>query len=112
METMIGYDFQADGRYDQKYYLDTQQHLDTFMHTHVVRAFMEGREAMVTDSGDNAVFHVKGGKVEWAGGGDIQEMTSTLRALGVKQNDLQAKLRDSLEKSRQTIGYRLDGMER
>lgn len=71
-ETLIGYDFNAYGFYKQKDYLYTEEAMTAWLDVHLLPAYREGRELMVTDSGDNAVLHIKGGKVLHAGGYDVE----------------------------------------
>jgi hypothetical protein len=100
--TMIGYDFNRDGKYTEKQYLDTHAKVATFIHTTVVQAFMDKREAMITDSGDNAVFHVKAGQVLFAGGADTERFAAYLRtegrAAGVRATMAQHRDHEGMER--------------
>ena len=81
-ETLIGYEFQHDGFHRGRVYLETAVALDLYMRTVVALAFREGREVMITDSGDNAIFHVKDATVRHAGGADTDAMATILTQLG------------------------------
>lgn len=78
-ETRIGYDFNAAGMYEHKDYLYTEETMVAWMHAHVGIAFREGREIIITDTGDTTVFHIKDGKVLHARGYDVDAFTVLLR---------------------------------
>jgi hypothetical protein len=81
-ETLIGYEFQQDGFHRGRVYLKTADALERYMREVVAPAFREGREMMITDSDDNAVFHVKDAVVLHAGGADTRAMATLLTQLG------------------------------
>ena len=108
MGTMYGYIYDFEGYHSGPKRLGTDEDIGAFIRTDMARAFMQGREAMVTDSGDNAVFHVKESRVMFAGGADTDQFAAGLRKLGVAQTDLQAKVQVAL--AHHTLNH--EGMER
>lgn len=78
-ETLIGYDFNSQGMYREKVYLYSETEMGDYLRSHAGAAFREGREFMLTDTGDNAVLHIKDGKVLFAGGYDVGMFEEHLR---------------------------------
>jgi hypothetical protein len=80
--TLIGYEYDHAGRYRERVYIRNAEELEVFMRGVVATAFVDGREIMITDAGDNAVFHVKDGAVLHAGGANVRDIEALLAKWG------------------------------
>lgn len=78
-EPLLGYEYNTQGYHGSGTLLRTEKELDLYMEKVVSVAFNERREVMLTDMGDNAVFHCKEGRVIFAGGWDCHRMERALQ---------------------------------
>lgn len=67
------YNYTAAGKYGKPTAIHNEAELRLAMDTTVRAALEEQREVRITDTGDECVFHCKGGKILWAGGAKVEE---------------------------------------
>jgi hypothetical protein len=77
---MLGYVYNAEGYHGDPVIIPDKSGLYTFLACEAACALVEGREIRITDrTGDDMLLHIEGGRVVWAGGGDVSAMEATLR---------------------------------
>ncbi len=85
---MLGYEYDKRGYHGDPVVIENSEQLNRFMQRVVAIALIENREIRITDrTGDDMLLQIEGGRVKWAGGGDIAECESVLRIFANQQKE-------------------------